>query len=191
MFTCLDHLFKWSDHCAFLLIYLVTIRSCKTKCSLRLSVQHCTQQFYFTHILSDPNSAAMAFLACYWQLCMQQNTYLKILHGWGLLRPTGEHRLGLTEILIQCCPERFQSCSTMHHPWPPLSPCSSHQLIKYMWPVSQICKFCSLFWYLNHTSTPKNVDATCFWRLHAWRRPFWENQLQSFHCALSSFSFNP
>ena len=35
-------------------------------------------------------------------------------------------------------------------------------------------------------------DVTCFWRLHIWRRPFWENRLESFHCALSSFFFfNP
>ena len=29
-----------------------------------------------------------------------------------------------------------------------------------------------LFWYLNHVSTPKNVDVTCLWRLRVWRRPF-------------------
>ena len=28
--------------------------------------------------------------------------------------------------------------------------------------MSQICKFCWLFEYLNHISTPKNVDVMCF-----------------------------
>ena len=53
--------------------------------------------------------------------------------------------------------------------------------------MSQTCKFCSLFSCLNHVSAAKSVDVTCSWRLHVWRRPFWENQLESFHCALCSF----
>ena len=49
------------------------------------------------------------------------------------------------------------------------------------------------FWitFLLHFFIFLFLAVTRFWRLHVWWRPFWENQLESFHCALSSFSFTP